>query len=93
MDDNTITKQLKVLEAAVAAIGHNNGSPIDAGEAVEEDGWLTTKAVAERYDVSTRSIERWRADPTMNFPPATKFRKLNLTKLSALNRFDRERDR
>jgi len=33
-----------------------------------QDGRLTTSAVARRYSVTMRSIDRWAESPTLNFP-------------------------
>ena len=30
--------------------------------------WIKRRKTAERYDVATRTIERWEADPKLNFP-------------------------
>ena len=30
--------------------------------------WIKRRKTAERYDVSVRTIERWEADPKLNFP-------------------------
>jgi len=30
--------------------------------------WIKRRKTAERYGVSTRTIERWEADPKLNFP-------------------------
>jgi hypothetical protein len=38
-------------------------APAPGGEA-----FLSTPGLADRYDVSTRTIERWEEDPKLNFP-------------------------
>ena len=86
MDDvlNQILARLSVLEATV---GHNGGPPLDE----EPDRRLSTTAVAARYGVSTRTIERWTRDPKLKFPQPDI---VNLRKYwwaSALRRHDRER--
>jgi hypothetical protein len=30
--------------------------------------WIKRRRTAQRYDVSVRTIERWEADPKLNFP-------------------------
>jgi hypothetical protein len=54
-----------------------------AGSAIAADGYLSNPALAERYDVATRTIERWEDDPKLDFPPpdliinSRKYRKLS----------------
>jgi hypothetical protein len=52
-----ILKRIAALEAAIRP---------QPGDEVER---LPTAAVAQRYGVSIKSIERWIANPSINFPP------------------------
>ena len=52
---------------------------------------LPTKLVAARYCVSTRTITRWRDDPTLDFPQPDVVNDRQYWWLSLLMRWERER--
>jgi len=94
-----VLQRLAALELAVAGIGHNNPQPIDDDRPDNDPGEfdpatdrrLPTKATAERYGVSTRTIERWRGDAKLNFPQPDSVNGRNYDRLSELVRWDRQR--
>jgi hypothetical protein len=99
-DLSGVLQRLAALELAVAGIGHSNPpEPIDDDRPDNEPGEfdpatdrrLPTKATAERYGVSTRTIERWRDDPKLNFPKPDNVNGRNYDWLSKLVRWDRQR--
>jgi hypothetical protein len=52
---------------------------------------LTTRRVAERYSVSTRTIARWRQNPAIGFPaPAVSINGRDYYDEEPLDQFDRE---
>jgi len=92
MDDITtvILARLEALEAAVASRGHNCGPPLDLNEDDGLDRWVSTPDLARHYNVTTRTIERWRRDPRMRFPQPMNLNGRNYTSLKAVRRYDRE---
>jgi hypothetical protein len=99
-DLSYLLQRLAALEVAVACIGHNNShEPIDDDRPNNEPGEfdaatdrrLPTKATAERYGVSTRTIERWRRDPKLNFPKPDNVNSRNYDWLSKLVSWERQR--
>jgi predicted DNA-binding transcriptional regulator AlpA len=52
---------------------------------------MPTRAVADRYGVSTRSVERWTADPKLNFPQPLRINKRRYWSEAELDEFDRSR--
>ncbi len=52
---------------------------------------LTTRRVAERYSVSTRTVARWRQNPAIGFPaPAFSINGRDYYDEEQLDQFDRE---
>jgi predicted DNA-binding transcriptional regulator AlpA len=49
---------------------------------------VPTKRVAERYDSSTRTIERWTDDPTLNFPKPIYIKRRRFWREDELDDFD-----
>jgi predicted DNA-binding transcriptional regulator AlpA len=47
-----------------------------------------TRKVAERYSTSTRTIERWEIDPTLNFPKPIKIKRRKYWYENELDEFD-----
>jgi hypothetical protein len=95
-DLSFVLKRLAALEAVVRDV--EPPDPIDEKRPDEcgefdpaMDRRLPTKATAERYGVSTRTIERWRHDPKLNFPTSDNVNGRNYDWLSKLVRWDRQR--
>jgi K+/H+ antiporter YhaU regulatory subunit KhtT len=95
-----ILERLERVEAAVAEIGHNGGPPLedlppplDPGLEAQ-DRRLSTVAVATRYGVTVRTIERWLERPLLNFPkPDAVVNRRRYWQLSRLREWDRTRRR
>jgi hypothetical protein len=80
-----IRQILERLSAVEAAIGqHDNVTP-----EAEPDQRLPTTAVAGRYGVSMRTIERWYDDPDLGFPKPDIVKGRKYWWLSALQHYDR----
>jgi hypothetical protein len=69
-DDLSLIERIERLEAAQRRRPH---LPRRARQHYDDDDVerLPTTKVAARYNVSTRSIERWSADPSIGFPAPT----------------------
>jgi hypothetical protein len=52
---------------------------------------IPTRQVAERYNVTLRSIDRWSADPELGFPQPIKINTRNYFDSNELDNFDRAR--
>ena len=52
---------------------------------------LPTRSVAERYSVSTRTVERWAADPRLRFPKPLIIRRLKYWLEAELTQWERDR--
>jgi hypothetical protein len=65
----TILERLDIIEATVG-IGHNGDPPVSVhlDDDYSLDRRLPTVAVAQRYDVSVRTVDRWAEDPVLKFP-------------------------
>ena len=59
----------------------------------DDDRFLPTTETAQRYATTTRSIDRWAADPKLNFPKPTYINGRKFWSLRALRRWDHERTR
>jgi hypothetical protein len=57
----------------------------------EEDKLLPNKVVAERYNTRTRTIERWREQPELGFPPGIDINGRIYRKLSDLIAWEKQR--
>jgi hypothetical protein len=73
------------VEAAIAEIGHNGGPPLD--------DLLPDRLVAERYDCTVRTLERWDEDPELGFPPPIYVRRRKFRELSKLEAWERANTR
>ena len=105
MTDNLadILERLERVEAAVAAIGHNGGPPLDDHvpppsdpDLEAQDRRLSSAMVAQRYGVVIRTIERWIGDVSyahLNFPKPDLVNNRRYWWLSRLRAFDRMRGR
>ena len=90
----TILERLDIIEAAVG-IGHNGGSTLDDDPPVnpETDRRLPAKAVARRYGVVVRTIDRWLDNPKLGFPKPEVVNNRRYWWLSKLRCWDRARIR
>jgi hypothetical protein len=52
---------------------------------------LPHRLVAEKYGVSTRTIDRWGEDPTLSFPPVILIRKRKYYDAATIDAWDRAR--
>jgi hypothetical protein len=90
-----ILQRLERVEAAIAGIGGGLplGPPISTDlEDEAQDRRLSTAAVAKRYGVSVRSVERWLRKPKLKFPqPEVVVNSRRYWWLSTLRAWDRER--
>jgi hypothetical protein len=50
---------------------------------------LSDRLVAERYDVSVRTLERWDEKPDLGFPPAIRIRRRRYREIDKLDAWDR----
>jgi len=57
----------------------------------ENEHYLNKQQLAVRYGVKPRAIDRWIADPKLNFPPAYDFAGRPYRKLSELEAWERKR--
>jgi hypothetical protein len=89
-----ILERLDIIEAAVG-IGHNGGPPIedDPPFSPEADRQLPAKVVARRYGVVVRTIDRWLADPNLEFPKPEVVNHRRYWWVNKLRRWDRARIR
>ena len=83
MSDNTsdILQRLSALEDAVG-IGRTSA---------DDDRRLGTSGVARFYNVTTRTIERWVADPELGFPQPLYVRSRKYWLMRELRAFDHAR--
>jgi hypothetical protein len=90
----TILDRLDIIEAAVG-IGHYGGPPIgdDQPANLEGDRRLPAKAVARRYGVVVRTIDRWLDNPKLGFPKPEVVNNRRYWWLNKLCRWDRARIR
>jgi predicted DNA-binding transcriptional regulator AlpA len=56
-----------------------------------DERYLNKQQLAARYGVSVRAIDRWIADPDLNFPPAYDFADRPYRKLSDIEAWERSR--
>jgi hypothetical protein len=92
-------ERLERVEAAVAGIGHNGDPPLDEPPPPpkpEDEGkpvLLSDRRVAERYDVSVRTLARWDETAGLGFPPPIYIRDRRYRALAALETWDRRNAR
>jgi hypothetical protein len=93
-----LERRLAALEAAIAAIGHNGGPPLDDDEQQQpqlpsppkrKPFLLADRLVAERYDVTVRTLERWDGKPDLGFPPPVYIRRRRFRVIEKLDEWDR----
>jgi predicted DNA-binding transcriptional regulator AlpA len=61
------------------------------GVSIETDPLVTTRKVWKRYDVCDRTIDRWVADPAMNFPKPVIINRRRYWRVSELVAWERQR--
>jgi hypothetical protein len=92
-----ILQRLKLLEAKVADLVNKGGSPVEDAPLApdpdsEDDGRrLPATAVAARYGVVPRSIDRWLNRPDLDFPRPDNVNGRRYWWLSQLRNWDRSR--
>jgi hypothetical protein len=92
---SNLAKRVEALEAAVARIGHNGGPPLDnptpppKRQAETKPVLIADARVAERYNVSTRTLTRWDQIPDLGFPPPVYIRDRRYRELAKLELWDR----
>lgn len=57
----------------------------------ESERFLNKRQLANRYGVKSRAIDRWIADPKLNFPPAYDLAGRPYRKLSEIEAWERKR--
>jgi hypothetical protein len=81
------------MAAAIAGIGHNGGPPLDDDELPSppkrKPVLLADRLVAERYDVTVRTLERWDQKPELGFPPPVYIRRRRFRVIEKLDGWDR----
>jgi hypothetical protein len=86
VEDDALDDDRRPRKPAAQRYGMTRGPPDDLG-----DRRLPTGAVAARYEVSTRSIERWCADPELGFPQPLYVNDRKYWSLAELDAWDRAR--
>jgi hypothetical protein len=92
-----ILQRLELLEAKLADLVDNGSSPIEeaslptAPDSEDDDCRLTATAVAARYGVVPRSIDRWLKRPELDFPRPDNVNGRRYWWLSRLRNWDRSR--
>jgi len=92
-------ERLERVEAAVAVSGQNGDPPLDEPlppAKPEDEGkpvLLSDRRVAERYDVSVRTLARWDETAGLGFPPPIYIRDRRYRALAALEAWDRSNAR
>jgi hypothetical protein len=88
-----LERRLAALEAAIATIGHNCGPPLDdelsPAPSKRKPVLLADRLVAERYDVTVRTLERWDQKPELGFPPPVYIRRRRFREIENLDAWDR----
>jgi hypothetical protein len=88
-----LEQRVAALEAAVAGIGHNGGPPLDADELPSPPKrkplLLADRLVAERYDVTVRTLERWDQKTDLGFPKPVYIRRRRFRVMEKLDEWDR----
>jgi hypothetical protein len=70
----------------------DRGSGDDDDDDDDDGRHLSTSRVAQRYDVTTRTVERWEDDERLDFPePDLRINKRKYWKLKTLQRWERRR--
>ena len=86
-----VLERLAALEAVVG-IGHNGGPPLDDDEPLpskRKPGLLPDRLVAQHYEVSVRTLERWDKIPNFGFPPPIYIRRRRYREIAKLDAWDR----
>jgi hypothetical protein len=63
---------------------------LEAAAGNDDDQKLGTVAVANRYDTSVRTVDRWTKDPALDFPQPMFINKRKYWSLNALKQWDRK---
>jgi hypothetical protein len=85
-----VLERLAALEATIATIGHNGGPPLDEES---KPVLIADRRVADRYDVSVRTLARWDELPELGFPPPIYIRDRRYRELAKLEQWDRHNAR
>jgi hypothetical protein len=85
-------KKTPVPSEDIPAIPGRHGDR-GSGDDDDDDGChLSTSRVAQRYDVTTRTVERWEDDERLDFPePDLRINQRKYWKLKTLQRWERQR--
>jgi hypothetical protein len=97
--ENVSPHELKLRQKKTAAPSENAFVPErhgdrDSGDDDDDGRYLSTARVAQRYDVTTRTIERWEEDEheRLDFPePDLRINHRKYWKLKTLERWERRR--
>jgi hypothetical protein len=90
-----LERRLAALEAAIATIGHNGGPPLDdetlppPPPPKHKPLLIADRLVAERYDVTVRTLERWDQKSELEFPPPVYIRRRRFRVIEKLDAWDR----
>jgi hypothetical protein len=89
---SNILARLDALEAAVARVGHTGVGTFPTNQELEvDDRRLPAVAVAQRYGVVVRTLDRWLDDPELNFPEPEVLNHRRYWWLSELREWERNR--
>jgi hypothetical protein len=82
------------MAAAIAGIGHNGGPPLlddelSPAQSKRKPILLPDRLVAERYDVTVRSLERWDQKTELGFPKPVYIRRRRFRVIDELDEWDR----
>jgi hypothetical protein len=95
IDGGGFERRVAALEVTVAGIGHNGGPPLDE-EPLDpppppkrKPVLLPDRLVAERYDVTVRTLERWDEKTELGFPKPVYVRRRRFRVIDKLDEWDR----
>jgi hypothetical protein len=88
-----LERRVAALEVAVATIGHNGGPPLDdelsPAPSKRKPVLIPDRLVAERYDVTVRTLERWDQKTELGFPKPVYVRRRRFRVIDKLDDWDR----
>jgi hypothetical protein len=88
-----LERRLAALEVAFATIGHNGGPLLDdelaPAPSTRKPLLLADRLVAERYDVTVRTLERWDEKTELGFPKPVFIRRRRFRIIDKLDEWDR----